>query len=40
MKFLIDKSISHRICSHFEAAGHEAVHVDTSEVAVPEHFPP
>lgn len=27
MKFLIDNNISRRICSHLEAAGHEAVHV-------------
>jgi predicted nuclease of predicted toxin-antitoxin system len=27
VKSLIDNNISHRICAHFDAAGHEAVHV-------------
>lgn len=33
MKFLIDQNISHRLCPHLEAAGHDAVHVDSLSMA-------
>jgi Domain of unknown function (DUF5615) len=33
VKFLIDNNISRRICSHLEAAGHEAVHVGALSMA-------
>jgi predicted nuclease of predicted toxin-antitoxin system len=33
VKFLIDNNISHRICPHLEAAGHEAVHVEARSLA-------
>jgi predicted nuclease of predicted toxin-antitoxin system len=27
MRFLLDENVSHRICPHLKAAGHDAVHV-------------
>jgi predicted nuclease of predicted toxin-antitoxin system len=36
VKFLIDKNASFRICSVLEAAGHEAVHVDSLNMATAE----
>ena len=27
MRFLLDENVSHRVCPHLKAAGHDAVHV-------------